>query len=331
MPEPSNPARTSLYRFACVVSLLACSTSDSASPARPAAEPACSPGTGTPDVPEAGAPVTLAPTRLKSYAEIKEAVLSGARVRISVNYKICSKDGGAGVDASSTTDLDSFEVKTPAGGPSSIESSKSNLAWIFRDGYEYLWNYGKIRFGEDGTASVRAQYYKPNTFTQSLDEEFTCGLDTDGKGAPKTGMSVFREPAAPRRLQTFAELMTTLNGGGYAHALVDLAKCQKLVDKKPAGPGPNIVENIPFGLNEYFGKMVVGNPAAFVATSHAGLDLLPDGIANRYAKLRVTATDEASVLIMTNKPAGLELIESAEYSCPLATTATGGGVSLFGF
>ena len=88
-----------------------------------------------------------------------------------------------------------------------------------------------------------------------------------------------------------------------------------------------LCDNIPV----HFGKLVVGNPAAFVATSHASLHLLPDGIANRYAKLRVTAADEASVLIMTNKAVGLELIESAEYSCPLATTATGAGVTLFGF
>lgn len=333
MSRSSSVVRVALVVAAVAASFFGCGNGDPVSPARPASDPAASGNCpGPSESPEAGAlPAAAIPARLKSYREIREALLSGARVRLSINYKLCTKDGGPGVDATSSTEVDTFQLSTPTQGPSSIEISKSNLAWIYRDGYEYLWNYGQIRFDEDGTVSVRAQYYKPITFVQSLDEELRCGLDADGSAGGDRGMSVFKEPNAPRRLTSLPDLLGVLGGGAPAHALVDLAGCQKLEDKKAVGAGPRIVERIPFVLNEYFGKSVVGNPAAFLATSHAALHLRPDGIASRYAKLRINATGDASVLIMENKPVALEPIASAEYTCPLATTATGAGVSLFGF
>ena len=76
---------------------------------------------------------------------------------------------------------------------------------------------------------------------------------------------------------------------------------------------------------------MIGNPAAFVATSQTSLHLT-DGapIANRYAKLRVSATNSATVLVMQNKPGDLSPLGTVEYSCPVATAAKPGGVSLFG-
>jgi hypothetical protein len=277
-------------------------------------------------------PVVAGPERLKSYAEIRAALTAGFRVRSFVNYKRCKKDGGPGVDATSSSEIDTFELQTPASGPSFIDVGKTTLAWIyFTDGYEYLWDYGRIRFNEDGSSSVRAQYYRPVTFEQVLDEEFTCSLDVDGAADGAGGISFFKEAKAPRPLETFDALVTTLNGGASAHALVDFVTCQKLENGKVTGAGPAVIERIPFALNEYFGKSVIGNPAAFVATSQSSLHLT-DGapIANRYAKLRVSAAGSASVLVMQNKPGSLSPLSTAEYRCPIASDAKPGGVSLFG-
>lgn len=278
------------------------------------------------------APAVAGPERLKSYAELRAALTSGFRVHAFVNYKRCKKDGGPGVDATSSSELDTFELHTAAAGASFIDVGKTTFAWIyFTDGYEYLWDYGRIRFNEDGSSSVRAQYYKPGSYAQVLDEEFTCSLDVDGAAEATGGMSVFKEPMAPSRLETFDALMRTLNGGASAHALVDFSACQKLENGTATGAGPAVVERIPFGLNEYFGKSVIGNPAAFVATSQASLHLTDTAtIANRYAKLRVTAVNTASVLVMENKPGDLSPLSTAEYSCPVATAAKPAGVSLFG-
>jgi len=76
---------------------------------------------------------------------------------------------------------------------------------------------------------------------------------------------------------------------------------------------------------------VIGNPAAFVATSQSALHLT-DGapIANRYAKLRASAAGSASVLVMQSKPGDLSPLSTMKYRCPLATDAKPAGVSLYG-
>lgn len=76
---------------------------------------------------------------------------------------------------------------------------------------------------------------------------------------------------------------------------------------------------------------MIGNPAAFVATSQSALQLT-DGapIANRYAKLRVSAAGSASVLVMQSKPGDLSPLSIMEYRCPLATDAKPAEVWLYG-
>jgi hypothetical protein len=125
-------------------------------------------------------------TRIKSFDQLMEALNSGERVRIIIDYSLCGWQDTTKQspipEAISGMDIGTFEYFAPG----AIHNQRafvvfSNSVLIENPiGQGFVYNYGKVRIYEDHSVQVTAKYIHPKRFKILMNEVFT-GKINDGQ------------------------------------------------------------------------------------------------------------------------------------------------------
>ncbi len=113
---------------------------------------------------------------------------------------------------------------------------------------------------------------------------------------------------AQKQLKTFDELMEALNSGNTVQAVFHYHKCEVYVDGKQEETMPEIIGAMHIEVYEYFGKMAIGNPNAFVVSSTSKFikNPLGDGYVHNYAKVKVAADNSVTITAQYVNPETFE-------------------------
>ncbi len=125
--------------------------------------------------------------RLKSFAELKNALEAGKAVRLVVYYAKCRLvDEGKEVpspDAVGGMTLDAWEYfarMSVRNEKAFVSASESVL--INHPRYGFILDYVKFRIYEDESADITVQYLHPSTFEVKMEEMFHAVIDDGANG-----------------------------------------------------------------------------------------------------------------------------------------------------
>lgn len=140
------------------------------------------------------------PTPLRGFDDVMTVLNSGGVVRVVLDYAKCqlqAADGSstAGPNAIGGMALETWEyfAKGAVGNPRAyVSASESKLVGRKKqDGtFVHVLNYVKVRYYDDNTVEVNAQYLVPTTYEVKMDETFICKVNNGHN--PAHGASFYR-------------------------------------------------------------------------------------------------------------------------------------------
>ena len=130
--------------------------------------------------------VSAQTTRINSFDHLMEALESGERVRIIIDYSHCgwqdTTKQSPVPEAISGMDIDTYEYFAPG----AIHNQRAFVVFsstvLIENpiGKGFVYNYGKVRIYEDNSVQVTAKYIHPKRFKVLMNEVF-IGKINDGQ------------------------------------------------------------------------------------------------------------------------------------------------------
>lgn len=136
---------------------------------------------------------------------------------------------------------------------------------------------------------------------------------------------------AQKQLNSFDELMETLNSGGQVRVIMHYAKCQLISDNEIEDRVPDAIGGMTIDVYEYFAEGAVRNKKAFVVFSQAKLiqNPLGKGYVSNYAKVKVYADNEVKITAEYLDPISLEVKMTENFFTSINDGSNEGGVFLY--
>jgi hypothetical protein len=145
-----------------------------------------------------------------------------------------------------------------------------------------------------------------------------------GAGGAGTCQPTTCTPAAPTKLSTYQEVLSTLQSGVRVRVVLDYSVC-KLGGK----PAPNAQGAMNLDTFEWFGKNVIGNPKAFLAGSENHLIRLQSGFVYDYARVRLSEDDKVAIDVQYLDPKTFAVTVDETIDCGISDASQARGATFY--
>jgi hypothetical protein len=133
-----------------------------------------------------------------------------------------------------------------------------------------------------------------------------------------------------KQLNSFEELMASLNSGKQVKMVMHYAKCQLISDNEIEDKVPDAIGGMTIDVYEYFEKGAVRNNQAFVVFSESKLIQYPkgEGYVYNYVKVKITA-NKVKITAEYLNPVNFSVMMTENFFTSINDGKNEGGVFLF--
>lgn len=134
-----------------------------------------------------------------------------------------------------------------------------------------------------------------------------------------------------KQLNSFEELMASLNSGKQVKMVMHYAKCQLISDNEIEDKVPEAIGGMTIDVYEYFEKGAVRNDQAFVVFSESKLIQYPkgEGYVYNYVKVKITADNKVKITAEYLNPVNFSVMMTENFFTSINDGKNEGGVFLF--
>ncbi|MCU0453343.1 MAG: hypothetical protein MUE68_06765 [Bacteroidetes bacterium] len=135
--------------------------------------------------------------------------------------------------------------------------------------------------------------------------------------------------AQPARCTSFDELLTSLKEGWTVRTTIEYAKCRLVIDSVEH-QSPEAIGGMSIETYEYFGRGVVRNVKAYLATSETHVISHPrHGYVLNYVRLRIYEDDAVEITARYLNPTTYAVVMDETFFGSISTGTDGNGVHLY--
>jgi len=134
-----------------------------------------------------------------------------------------------------------------------------------------------------------------------------------------------------KKLNSFEELMASLNSGKQVKMVMHYARCQLISDNEIEDKVPDAIGGMTIDVYEYFEKGAVRNDQAFVVFSESKLIQYPkgEGYVYNYVKVKITADNKVKITAEYLNPVNFSVMMTENFFTSINDGKNEGGVFLF--
>jgi len=134
-----------------------------------------------------------------------------------------------------------------------------------------------------------------------------------------------------KQLNSFEELMASLNSGKQVKMVMHYARCQLISDNEIEDKVPDAIGGMTIDVYEYFEKGAVRNDQAFVVFSESKLIQYPkgEGYVYNYVKVKITADNKVKITAEYLNPVNFSVMMTENFFTSINDGKNEGGVFLF--
>jgi hypothetical protein len=160
---------------------------------------------------------------LYGFSELYSALQQGHRVRVSVNYELCTPNFGPASDATEISTWEYFDLPEEYGIPHSIGWAATSLISDYQSSQGgYVYNHVSFGLYPNNTLRIFATDIYPNTYKPAYEETTYCNVTTDPLFPQAANFTVQIEPRV--QLTTYEEILSTLDVASVV-AFLDYNTC----------------------------------------------------------------------------------------------------------
>ncbi len=134
-----------------------------------------------------------------------------------------------------------------------------------------------------------------------------------------------------KQLNSFEELMASLNSGKQIKMVMHYAKCQLISDNEIEDKVPDAIGGMTIDVYEYFEKGAVRNDQAFVVFSESKLIQYPkgEGYVYNYVKVKITADNKVKITAEYLNPVNFSVMMTENFFTSINDGKNNEGAYLF--